>query len=229
MPCPTNQRRPAFTLIELLVTLSIIALLIGILLPVLANARARARVTECSAQLKQLGLATGSYLNDYKEVFYWLGKSVDNEGMDWYVWGGTETVLNKSQNGVYPEGLFNHFKPRPLNPYVGTLNAFHCPGDTMRWFWSSAQGDSLFEWVGNSYQFNTVAYTSANTIGLAGVRLTQVRQPTHTVLYGDAALLQYYTDTKYWHPDHKGNVVFVDGHAEFMGFPWEGPDYTWNP
>lgn len=208
----------AFTLLELLVVISIIAMLVGILLPVLSSARAAARDRQCSAQLKQLATATISYLADYKETFYWRGASIDNEGMDWYVWGGKESVLYTGQNGVYPEGLFNHFKPRPLNPYVGGIDVFHCPGDAERWFWPSATGNSLFEWVGNSYQFNAD--------GLAGIRLVQVKYPDRTVLYGDAAMLQFYDG---WHRGRKGSVAFVDGRVDFIGYPHEGSEYTWEP
>ena len=57
---------PAFTLIELLVVISIIALLIGILLPVLGNARDAGRNAACMSNQKQWGLALMTYLNDTK-------------------------------------------------------------------------------------------------------------------------------------------------------------------
>lgn len=54
-----------FTLIELLVVMAIIALLIGILMPVLGKVRREARATACAAALQQLGVAWTSYVNDH--------------------------------------------------------------------------------------------------------------------------------------------------------------------
>jgi prepilin-type N-terminal cleavage/methylation domain-containing protein/prepilin-type processing-associated H-X9-DG protein len=58
-----------FTLIELLVVIAIIAILAAILFPVFAKAREKARQTSCSSNLKQSGLASMMYLQDYDEVY----------------------------------------------------------------------------------------------------------------------------------------------------------------
>jgi prepilin-type N-terminal cleavage/methylation domain-containing protein len=59
----------AFTLIELLVVMAIVAILASLLLPVLSQAKERARRTSCSKAIKQLTYAVIMYSDDHNNTF----------------------------------------------------------------------------------------------------------------------------------------------------------------
>ena len=56
-----------FTIVELLVVVSIIALLIGILLPAIGKARDKARTTTSVSNLRQLAIAHNAYAGDWED------------------------------------------------------------------------------------------------------------------------------------------------------------------
>ena len=91
-------RHCGFTLIELLVVVSIIALLIGILVPSLAGARRQARTVFCLANLSQLGVAMQLYADRNSECLpqIWGGP---------IAWGEKKGVLYRLvvTSGVLPE------------------------------------------------------------------------------------------------------------------------------
>jgi prepilin-type N-terminal cleavage/methylation domain-containing protein len=63
-----NKRRTGFTLIELLVVVAIIAVLIAMLLPALANAREQAKTVVCGSNLHQLGVGVLLYAQNSMDV-----------------------------------------------------------------------------------------------------------------------------------------------------------------
>ncbi|MEM8781953.1 MAG: DUF1559 domain-containing protein [Planctomycetota bacterium] len=76
----TVARRAAFTLIELLVVISIIALLIGILLPALGAARETARLSQCASNQRQIAIALNAYATDERDKF----PAHNFAGIEWY-------------------------------------------------------------------------------------------------------------------------------------------------
>jgi prepilin-type N-terminal cleavage/methylation domain-containing protein/prepilin-type processing-associated H-X9-DG protein len=83
-----SDEKKAFTLIELLVVISIIALLIAILLPSLNLAREHGRRVVCASNLRNLGLALVSYVDDNDQ---WLPPAEPRDKTDetsrdnWYL------------------------------------------------------------------------------------------------------------------------------------------------
>ncbi len=117
-PARRSRRTSAFTLIELLVVISIIALLIGILLPVLGTVRKTARNAVCLSNCRQMGIGLTSY-------------SVDENG--WYpapVYQDSDRLV-PWQGAIYELVTGNRLQPNQVtlasqHEYL-LDSAFECP------------------------------------------------------------------------------------------------------
>ena len=116
--------RQGFTLIELLVVIAIIAILAAILFPVFAQARGKARQTACLSNLRQIGTATGMYVQDYDETFY---PHRFNSGTD------SNPLLNEvpdPANNITGNARNRTFWISLLQPYTKNYDLFKCPSNT---------------------------------------------------------------------------------------------------
>lgn len=110
---PAVTRRAGFTLIELLVVIAIIAILAAILFPVFGRARENARRASCLSNMKQLGLATTMYQQDYDEYFPRM------------VIGGVTPSTDPAVDQQF--GVEN-----ALFPYTKSMQMWTCPSDPIQ-------------------------------------------------------------------------------------------------
>ncbi|MEQ2006926.1 MAG: prepilin-type N-terminal cleavage/methylation domain-containing protein [Limisphaerales bacterium] len=82
MPAPRDAR-PAFTLIELLVVIAIIAILAGMLLPALSNARNKSKMSGCLNNEKQLGLSAQLFSGDNDDKIVYAGVNLPGAQVSW--------------------------------------------------------------------------------------------------------------------------------------------------
>jgi prepilin-type processing-associated H-X9-DG protein/prepilin-type N-terminal cleavage/methylation domain-containing protein len=120
-----RRHPPAFTLIELLVVIAIIAILGGLLLPVLAQNKRRAQRVACMSNIKQLAYAWLLYADDNDDVL------VNNHGIGETI-SRRENWVNNVQDMLNSEGNTNLalLRSGKLSPYLsGSTAVYKCPAD----------------------------------------------------------------------------------------------------
>lgn len=156
-PAVGATNRNAFTLVELLVVISIIALLTGLLLPLLSRARAQSASVVCQSNLRQIGVATLNYSLDNRDRFPYTAYSIK---------GGLIP-------GALGQGFFRRGYQYPdlANPQLrenwGYPAAFHRLGylkssSTNSVWICPAAGDQMREF-GNTYRWWATALASNST------------------------------------------------------------------
>jgi prepilin-type N-terminal cleavage/methylation domain-containing protein len=107
-----------FTLVELLLTISILALLVGLLLPALSSARAAARTASCLSNQRQMAIAWTAYANDHKGMAMPLEVDASDSLVYWF---GAVSLANSTVD--HERGF--------LSPYLASdlreRSVFECP------------------------------------------------------------------------------------------------------
>ncbi|MCX5662146.1 MAG: prepilin-type N-terminal cleavage/methylation domain-containing protein [Planctomycetota bacterium] len=125
-----GRRFRGFTLIELLVVISIIALLIGILLPALSKAREAARTTLSLSNSRQIALGMFLYATDCQQTFPGTGHT----GLTWMESIGLPAIKQLADFGSQAE--YDDYLARiaKVTPYIQTAKAFRSPNDTFAYW-----------------------------------------------------------------------------------------------
>ncbi len=122
-----NGKQRAFTLIELLVVIAIIAILAAMLLPALSSARATAKISNCAANMRNIGLAFSLYTSS-NNGYYMPSRGVG--GTIAWINVANEYLQNQEKKGINmcpgrtdEVALNNHVMSYAANDMVCVYNA----------------------------------------------------------------------------------------------------------
>ena len=201
--------RAAFTLLELLVVIAIIAILAGVLSPVVNKMQIASRNLKCESNLRQIGAGLLGYAGDHNGVFPLAGGPVPYHGTD-----ATTGLPGWTEQ---------------ISPYVGTdRKIFVCPSSSTL----------LSANVQYSYFLGCRAAYVANVGQLAALQLNRLQSPSKYILAGDVVSNTVFTNNPANDADksdatlnpgfakmvtifhgHNTNLVFADGHVRpFLAF-----------
>jgi prepilin-type N-terminal cleavage/methylation domain-containing protein len=183
-----TQPRTGFTIIELMVVVSIIAMLLGILLPAIGKARDSAMVNTSKSNLRQLGVAHKTYAADWADRHFTLvrdnlgryGGDVVRYNTD--IYGDVTEMLGHppmiagwgyTSSGAYIAWTISVNNPRnrvlfqPIN-FPGLPNDAS-GADAWGWFHFGAQGKPLNDYLSGRYH-DPVFYAPKDRLVLERIR-----------------------------------------------------------
>ena len=218
-------RLNAFTLIELLVVIAIIAILAALLLPVLSQAKDRARLATCINNTKQLQLAWGIYADENNG---WIMRNLQ-DGRCW--------VQGNMRNSSDATNI-DFIQTCDLYPYGHAIDSYRCPSDTKRsdadipfrlrsysisCFMCGDVSDVLQQYDPGATGYSMISRLSEITAPQPSLAFVFAEEHENTIDDGHFGFLP---ETDEWlnipaTRHHGATFSFADGHSEL--FKWEDP------
>ena len=226
------KAKRAFTLVELLVVISIIALLVSILLPALNRARESAKTVVCRTNLYQMKLATEMYLIDNNDSMvcedrYWDTPASNRHSYPWYM-----SLMPYIGDGRPDSG--------EILSKRGGIQIFQCPAQKDEF---SPDNNGILYGI-NVINSTILTQTTEYVVKRTKVRQPYLRMyiadsldrsipidpeiasiymlnvhPTFTAKLQSGRISGYSVDMPVSNRHNGGsNVLFVDGHIEWMLF-----------
>ncbi len=230
----------AFTLIELLVVIAIIALLVGMLLPVLSKAKALGTGAACLSNLRQISLALKMYEEDHQGELHTFKGQIPNHGM-WFSNPRSPHRLDKNDPKAYWAIAYADY-------YGQQPKLFRCSAARVVDDWRATYRFPMSFWLNSSYGINGQLEVGSLP------KLSRFMHPSKTILVQDSAeqkmegstasygsdnlglrpgkkeiLTQWRYDLAGLYPNHDMslewyrhnrhcNTLWLDGHASRIGF-----------
>ncbi len=245
MRCSRESYR-GFTLVELLVVIAIIGILIALLLPAVQAARESARRTQCSNNLKQIGLAVHNYhaAKDALPVTY--------VRQDWPTWAvHILPYMEQDQIAELWEVQLRYFDQPNLtnqdrNPTNKNLASYYCPTRRPPNFFSVDNGGSdkdtasqnaasLTHRPGGLSDYAVCHGTTVGTLegnGAFGIGMEPIEaiQPNGTLWTNTTQMFMSPPGTritKFKHPTHFGTILDGTSNTLMIGEKHINPEWRW--
>src|ERR1041385_3490308 len=187
-----NNQRHAFTLVELLVIIAVICILVALLLPVLSEAKAKAKRTACLNNLRQINLGLRMYCDDSNDA----SPKTDSTKFGTQSWSSYRKLMNSYVSVNVESSSKDRLFACPSDTYyINLLRSSSTPITGLAYVHAPLYEQTNFDY--SSYAFNGGAKTSAGTItpGIGDRKLSSIKDPARTVLVAEVPAFFPYA----WH------------------------------